>query len=113
MSRTLQYKDYEGSVLYSSEDRLLHGAILGIRDMVTYDGADIPTLEQNFHAAVDEYLEFCRVEGRSPNKPFKGSLNVRISHDLHLRAARFADEHNLKLNAVINEALQRYLAESA
>jgi predicted HicB family RNase H-like nuclease len=109
MSQTMHYKGYDGSVLYSAEDRLLHGKILGIRDMVSYDGEDIPTLETNFHGAVDEYLEFCRVEGRTPNKPFKGSFNVRLRQELHMKAAMFAEENDLKLNAVINEALKEYL----
>jgi predicted HicB family RNase H-like nuclease len=113
MSQTMQYKGYDGSVEYSAEDRLLNGEILGIRDMVVFDGTDVDTLEANFRGAVDEYLEFCKAEGREPNKPFKGSLNIRISHDLHLRASRFAEQHNRKLNAVINEALKHYLAKSA
>ncbi len=53
MSQTMQYKGYDGSVLYSAEDRLLHGKILGIRDTVIYDGIDIPKLETNFQGAVD------------------------------------------------------------
>jgi predicted HicB family RNase H-like nuclease len=109
MSETMHYKGYDGSVLYSAEDRLLHGKILGIRDAVIYDGVDIPMLEKNFRGAVDEYLEFCRVEGRTPNKPFKGSFNVRLRQELHMKAAMFAEEHDLKLNAVINDALQEYL----
>ena len=113
MSRTMQYKEYDGSVEYSAEDRLLHGKILGIKDTVIYDAVDVDTLEKNFQGAVDEYLEFCRVEGRVPNKPFKGSLNVRISQDLHVRANRFAEQHNQKLNAVINQALREYLAKAS
>ncbi len=35
MSETLHYKGYDGSVEYSAEDRVLHGRLLGIRDMVT------------------------------------------------------------------------------
>jgi hypothetical protein len=35
MSQTLQYRGYDGSVLFSAEDRVLHGRILGIRDMVS------------------------------------------------------------------------------
>lgn len=112
MSQTLQYKGYDGSVLYSAEDRLLHGRILGIRDMVIYDGTDVRTLEKNFKGAVDEYLEFCRVEGRTPNKPFKGSFNVRLSQDLHKRAALYAEEHNCKLNAVVHDALREYLSHA-
>lgn len=112
MSQTLEYKGYDGSVLYSAEDHLLHGRILGIRDMVIYDGSDVRTLEKNFKGAVDEYLEFCRVEGRAPNKPFKGSFNVRLNQNLHKRAALYAEEHNTKLNAVVQDALQEYLAHA-
>ena len=48
MSQTLQYKGYEGSVLYSAEDKLLHGRLLGIRDFVLYDGLGVTALEMNF-----------------------------------------------------------------
>jgi len=41
MSQTMQYKGYDGPVLYSSEDRLLHGRLLGIRDFVIYDATDV------------------------------------------------------------------------
>jgi predicted HicB family RNase H-like nuclease len=112
MSQTMHYKGYDGSVLYSAEDRLLHGKIVGIRDAVIYDGADIPTLEKNFRGAVDEYLEFCQVEGRTPNKPFKGSFNVRLRPELHMKAAMFAEERDMKLNAVINDALQEYIEKA-
>jgi predicted HicB family RNase H-like nuclease len=112
MSQTMHYKGYDGSVLYSAEDRLLHGKIVGIRDAVIYDGADIPTLEKNFRGAVDEYLEFCQVEGRTPNKPFKGSFIVRLRPELHMKAAMFAEERDMKLNAVINDALQEYIEKA-
>lgn len=113
MSKTMKYKGYEGSVLYSAEDRLLHGKLQGIRDFVLYDGVDLPILETNFKGAVDEYLEFCRVEGKIPDTPAKRSSNIRISDDLHRQAARFAEEHNRKLNTVVRDALQEYLTRSA
>lgn len=69
MSQTVEYKNYNGSVLYSAEDKLLHGRIIGIRDSVIYDGVDLPTLTQNFRGAVDEYLAFCKAEGKTPNTP--------------------------------------------
>ena len=48
MSQTLQYRGYDGSVLYSAEDKMLHGRILGIRDMVSYGGTNVRSLEKNF-----------------------------------------------------------------
>ena len=112
MSKTLSYNGYDGSVEYSAEDRLLHGRILGIRDMVLYDGSSIREIEKNFRGAVDEYLAFCEAEGKTPDVPFKGSFNVRISQALHQRAALYAEEHDLKLNAVVQLALKEYLTHT-
>jgi predicted HicB family RNase H-like nuclease len=52
------------------------------------------------------------VEGRTPNKPFKGSFNVRLRPELHMKAAMFAEERDMKLNAVINDALQEYIEKA-
>jgi predicted HicB family RNase H-like nuclease len=112
MSQTLEHKGYDGCVLYSAEDKLLHGRIIGIRDMVTYEGTDVRSLEKNFKAAVDEYLAFCKAEGKTPNTPFKGSFNVRVPQELHKRAVLYAEEHNRKLNAVVQDALQEYLTHA-
>lgn len=112
MSQTLQYKGYDGSVLYSAEDRLLHGRILGIRDMVSFEGTNVKSLETNFKGAVDEYLAFCKAEGKTPDAPFKGNFNVRVPQDLHQRAAQYAVEHDLKLNAVVLVALREYLTHA-
>ena len=112
MSQTLKQKGYDGSVEYSAEDRLLHGRLLGIRDVVVYEGSDVNSLESNFRAAVDEYPAFCAAEGKTPDQPFKGTFNVRVGTDLHKRAALFAEEHNLKLNAVVSRALEEFLTDA-
>ena len=53
MSDTLHHNRYDGSVLYSAEDNCLHGRLLGIRDMVSYGGANLRELQKNFRDAVD------------------------------------------------------------
>ncbi len=105
MSNTMEYNGYTGSVEYSAEDRLLYGRLVGIRDRVLFDGDDVSTLEKNFRGAVDEYLAFCKEEGRAPDKPFKGSLNIRIPSDLHRTLAIRAEQEHKSLNSVIAEQL--------
>jgi predicted HicB family RNase H-like nuclease len=112
MSQTLQYKGYDGSVEFSAEDRILHGAVLGIRDAVVFEGHDVAGLESSFRAAVDEYLTFCAAEGKTPDQPFKGSFNIRVGPDLHKRAALFAEQHNQKLNTVVSKALEEFLTHA-
>ena len=71
MNQTLQYKGYDGSVEHSLEDNVLHGSLLGIRDAIVYEGADVDCLESNFRAAVDEYLAFCAAEGKGPDQTIR------------------------------------------
>jgi predicted HicB family RNase H-like nuclease len=74
MSKTPQYKSYDGSIEYSPEDRVLHGSLVGIRDAVVYEGTDVDSIESNFRVAVDEYLGFCAEEGKAPDRSVKWPL---------------------------------------
>ena len=105
----MEYKAYIGSVDYSSEDEVFHGKLEGIRDLVTYEGTDVKSLKCAFQEAVDDYLQTCEEKNKAPELPFKGSFNVRVGRDLHKRAAIFSTEHKRKLNAVVSEALERFL----
>ncbi len=105
MSNTMEYKGYTGSVEYSAEDNLLFGRLVGIRDRILFDGEDVKTLRKNFEGAVNEYLAFCEAEGKTPDKPFKGSLNIRIPADLHRSLALQAEQEKKSLNSVISERL--------
>jgi len=113
MSYSLQYHGYDGSVRFSAEDRMLHGRILDIHDMVSYGGHGIEDVEGNFHAAVDEYLAFCKKTGKTPDTPFKGTFNIRVGPDLHRRAALLAESRKTKLNTVVQQALEEYLSQAS
>lgn len=110
MSQTLNYKGYNGSVCFSAEDKILHGNVLGIRDSVVYEADNVLSLEQNFKNAVDEYLAFCKEQSKAPDQPYKGSFNVRVRSELHKKAAIYAAESNKRLNNVVEEALEEFLA---
>lgn len=112
MSQTLHHRGYDGSVLYSAEDKLLYGRLLGIRDSITYEGDGVVSLEANFKEAVDEYIADCERDGRKPETPYKGSFNVRVAVDLHQRAARFAEQHEIALNTVVQNALTQFLSKA-
>jgi len=66
MRGTIYYKSYTGSVGYSEEDGLFYGRVIGIRSLISYEGASEQELIRDFHEAVDDYLETCRSEGITP-----------------------------------------------
>jgi predicted HicB family RNase H-like nuclease len=111
VSNVLDYKGYLGSAEFSAEDEVFHGKLEGIRDLVSYEGADVESLKQAFHEAVDDYIAICQKKKKQPDQPFKGTFNVRVRPDLHRRAAIYSAEHKLKLNNVVTEALERFLGQ--
>ncbi|MEM6525966.1 MAG: type II toxin-antitoxin system HicB family antitoxin [Bacteroidota bacterium] len=102
----LEYKGYSGSIEYSPEDNLLYGKVLGIRGLISYEGDTGKSLEQDFKESVDTYLADCKASGKTPEKPFKGSFNVRIPAKLHQKAALLAMEAKTSLNSFVAEAIQ-------
>ncbi len=69
MDSTLTYKGYTGSVLYSMEDGVFHGKVLGVHALISYEGDTEAALVEDFHEAVDDYLLLCEEEGVEPEKP--------------------------------------------
>ena len=78
-NNSLQYKGYSGTITYSEEDGVFHGKVAGIKALISFEGDSVSLIKKDFHNAVDEYLEFCKESGLKPEKPFKGSFNVRIN----------------------------------
>ncbi len=103
----MTYKKYTGSVNYDSEDRIFFGRVLGINDIISYQGRSVDELENDFHGAVDDYLKLCKDTGKKPEKPFSGKFNVRISSDLHSAIAQMAKNKGISLNAWVNETFEK------
>ncbi len=102
----LEYKGYTGSIEYSKEDDLLYGKILGIRGLISYEGRTGKELEGDFKEAIDAYLTDCKNESITPEKPFKGSFNVRVSAKLHQKAALLAMDEKMSLNNFVAESIR-------
>ena len=106
----MHYKDYVGSVEFSEEDAVFHGKVVGIKSLISFEGDSVSTLVEDFHNAVDEYLDFCAENGKEPEKPFKGSFNVRIGAELHRKAAMSASAKGVSLNAFVEDAIRKTVA---
>ena len=104
--RHLEYKGYTGSIEYSREDDLLYGKVLGIKGLISYEGKTGKELEADFKEAIDTYLADCKARGINPEKPFKGSFNIRISAKLHKKAALLAMEEKMSLNNFVAESIR-------
>jgi predicted HicB family RNase H-like nuclease len=105
MNDILQYQNYYASVHFSAADEVFYGKILGIDDLVSFEGASVKELKASFEEAVEDYLETCASIGKAPEKTYKGTFNVRVPSNLHKQAAVFAAIHNITLNEFVKKAL--------
>lgn len=106
----MRYKGFFGSVEASVEDGCLYGRLEFIDDLVTFEGETVAELESAFHEAVDDYLDTCQQLGREPQKPYRGSFNVRVGSRLHRAAAVAAYEHGMNLNEFVRNAIEHELS---
>ena len=102
----LHYKNYVGSIEFSEDDAVFHGKVIGIKALISFEGNSVNAITNDFHSAVDEYLKFCARSGKEPEKPFKGSFNVRIGSDLHRKATLAASARGVSLNTLVEDAIR-------
>jgi len=105
MNDILHYKNYYASVHFSSVDEVFYGKILSINDLVNFEGSSVKELKTAFEEAVEDYIETCKQVGKSPDKTYKGTFNVRVPSTLHKEASVFAAVNNLTLNEFVKMSL--------
>jgi len=106
MTDKLKYKEFIGSVHFSSEDEVFYGKIEGINDLVTFEGSTVTKLKTAFREAVQDYIELCRVTQKEIFKSFKGSFNIRVNPELHSKAFEKALMEGKTLNQFVKEAIE-------
>ena len=104
-----KYRGYFGSIEHSTEDMTLHGKIECIADIVTYEAETMHDLKSAFEAAVDDYLETCKLLNKNPDKPMSGTFNIRIGEELHKAAYLHAKKLKLSLNDLVKKAIEEKL----
>ena len=106
----LTYKDYVGQVEFDDEANLFHGEIIGIRDVITFQGKSVAEIRKAMKDSVEDYLEMCKKHGKEPEKPFSGKLIVRLNSDLHRKVACAALREGKSIKKWITETLDQKAA---
>ncbi len=111
MTKSMIYNGYHGSIEYSAEDDCLHGRLLNIDDIISYEGNSLAKIKAAFREAVDDYLAYCKEIGKEPNKPYTGKVMFRIDPQVHAKAALAAQLKGMSLNQWAERALEKAASE--
>lgn len=101
----LRYHNYTGIVEFDSDGKIFTGEVIGLRDVITFQGRTPEEIEQSFRASVDFYLEMCEQDDIAPQEPFSGRFNVRLSPEIHRLIAERAALQHVSLNQWVVEAV--------
>ena len=64
MTDSLQYQDFTAAIDYSADDQTYFGKIIGIKDLIIFEGTSEVELKTAFQEAVEDYLETCKIIGK-------------------------------------------------
>ena len=102
----MNYKDFVGVVEIDTEDRMLYGKVVGLKDVIGFEGASFEELEASFHRAVDGYLEVCAEEGKEPEKPYSGKILIRTDPELHREVVYASAAAHMSMNQWLEKTLK-------
>ncbi len=102
----MKYKGYIGHVEYDDDAKIFHGEVVGLSDIITFQGKSVGELEEAFKGSVDDYLVWCKERGEKPEKTFSGTFNLRIPPELHAKLALHAKTIGVSLNSYVTEKLR-------
>ena len=103
---TMSYKRYSARIEFDDRDNIFVGRILGVRSIISFHGKTVAVLRAEFQSAVNDYLNECKADGVTPEKPASGKLLLRVPPEVHGRALVAAQVAGKSLNQWATELLQ-------
>ena len=94
------------AVLEIDEDAgVIHGRVINARAVLTFEAEALSELRSAFADTIADYRDWCRERGVEPEKPYSGTLSLRIAPELHRRVAEKAAQAGESINQFIQERL--------
>ena len=101
----MTHRGYTAAVAYDVDDHVFSGRVVGLRDVLYFEGKTVAELEEGFRAVVEDYLAICAENGKEPDRPYSGWVGLRLDAALHRAAAARAAEEGKSLNDLVVEAI--------
>lgn len=74
----IEYKGYISVINFDPEIALFHGTVVNTNDVITFYGASVSELREEMRKSIEGYIEFCKEQGKTPEKPFSDRFDVTV-----------------------------------
>ena len=106
---TMAHEGYLATLEVDEDAGVIHGRVINANAVVTFEGETLAELRTAFADTIADYREWCSDRGVEPERPYSGTLSLRIAPELHRRVA----EQAAKAGESINQFIAERLAEIA
>lgn len=103
----IEYKGYIGAVDFDPEIDLFHGTVINTNDVITFYGVSVAELRKEMKTSIEGYIEFCKEQGKIPDKPFSGEFTIQIHPETHCKLALNAERLHLDFNVYLQDVLEK------
>lgn len=104
---SLEYKGYTaGPINFDDEAGTFSGVVVGLNDVIHFEGSTAEDLVAAFRDSIDDYLAYCHEKKRDPDRPFSGKVMLRMDPVLHRKAAQLAAQEGLSLNQWLSRKIE-------
>jgi|SRR5208337_5369702 len=104
---TMTHEGYLATLEIDEDAGVIHGRVINARSVLTFEGETVAELRAAFADTIADYREWCKERGVEPERPYSGTLSLRIDPDLHRRLAEKAAKLNESINQFITERLEK------
>jgi predicted HicB family RNase H-like nuclease len=103
---TMTHEGYLATVEIDEGAGVMHGRVVNARAVLTFEGTTLAELRIAFADTIADYREWCAERGAEPEKPYSGTLSLRLTPELHRRIAEQAAKAGESINQVIADRLE-------
>jgi predicted HicB family RNase H-like nuclease len=106
------YLGYSAKVTFDADAEVLHGEVVGLRDVITFQATSVEGLKAAFRDSVDDYLKWCAELGQEPERAYAGRFLVRMDPGVHRDLALAAERAGISINAFVVACVEREVGRS-
>lgn len=103
----ISYKGYAGQVDLDADAEVLGGTVVNANVLMSFEGKTVAELRKSFRDVVDTYLADCKATGKQPEKPYNGTIIVRVDPEIHRRVAMKAAASRKSMNRYLQSLLEK------
>jgi predicted HicB family RNase H-like nuclease len=102
----MNHEGYIATLEIDEETGVISGVVTNVRATLHFQGETVSEVRKAFEETIADYREWCASEGREAEKPYSGTLSLRLPPELHRKVAAAAAMAGKSVNGFIAETLE-------